>query len=86
MVYAIINMLELVCQNIYVAKMMSHGVSLTHILTPYTKLFHTSAPKMHKIYPLLDFQIKGIKLLGLKIFKYAQYSDKFQYLILNLII
>ena len=65
---------------------MCHGMSLSHILTPYTKLFHTSAPNKNKIYPLLDFQIKGIKLLGLKLLKYAQYSDKFQYLILNSII
>ena len=80
MVYVIINALELVYQSIYVAKMMCHGVSLSHILTPHTKLFHTSAPNRHKIYPLLDFQTKGIQLLGLKIFEYVKYSHKFQYL------
>ena len=85
MVYAIINALELVYQSIYVANRMCHGVSLTHIPTPYTKLFHPSVPKMHKIYPLLDFQIKSIGLLSFKIFKYVKYFNKFQYLILHLI-
>ena len=64
-------MLELVNQNVCVAKSCVMGYHLHISFTPYTKLFLTTAPRCIKP---KHFKFKS---LGLKILKYV---NKFQYL------
>ena len=67
--------------KVFPAKIMCHGISLLHILTPYTKLLHIPAPKRVKF---ANF-VLTYEILGFKDIQICQ-TLRFQYLISNSII